>query len=819
MDTKWKNRKSAVSFIIFFLGVSLTLGGIAGLIKDKPSGARLWQFDKLLQNDYQQSVRFQNYMEGQLENFLSMATGGIPNDIWEYDMGILDEYGISYDDYYYNGGFYEGDYGYDDYYGDGGYDEPYEYGDGSYEEVEAYEGGYDRGYYEERWERGRRALTEEERKKIAESYHDKIRGDKNLLYSVSYDGALLYSNSDALDADGGMMAMGEEAGDGKTPDGTELEAYNFFLYFDGEKVKIIKDGRELDVYGDGYYREKNGGAGGSSWYVPGYRNFPVNEKIKKVKVCLAAAKEPVLYSEAAYGNIGSRQLGNTLYWLSYDYQVNRDVRMREIVCLLAGAALLVLAFFIRKSCRKAAEKIAGFQAKIWAECKVLLIFGVLYLAVFATLAVIKNNYGYGIWQELEIAYSYEYEYGAEAVLDLSMEALKSIPPLFWIVLFWVVYFIWNDLKYNKKVWKHGLIAKLYRTFSVKTLEQPLSRKIARRNGIAFAAAIFCGLLTAGAVILEVSGESTWGAGLLSILGIVGFLVVEYLVGAKNMETAKDVEALAVRVGEIRGGNYADIGGEFSGHDLETVMEQLEDIQHGMAKAVDEQMKSERMKVELIANVSHDIKTPLTSIISYVQFLKQEEGLPDHVKDYVMILDEKSQRLKNMVQDVFAVSKAASGELPVHMEELDFGKLLRQTMADMEEQINNSAVTFRTEIPDEPVMITADGQRMYRVFQNLFLNAIQYSLDGSRVYVTLTADGETAQASVKNTSHMELDKNKDFAERFARGDQSRTDGGSGLGLSIAQSFTEACKGEFAWETDADLFVVKVRFQRVGEEDGI
>ena len=129
------------------------------------------------------------------------------------------------------------------------------------------------------------------------------------------------------------------------------------------------------------------------------------------------------------------------------------------------------------------------------------------------------------------------------------------------------------------------------------------------------------------------------------------------------------------------------------------MAQLEDIRHGMATAVDEQMKSERMKVELIANVSHDIKTPLTSIISYVQFLKQEEGLPDHVRDYVTILDEKSQRLKNMVQDVFAVSKAASGELPMHMERLDFGKLLRQTMADMEEQISKSAVSFRTEIPD------------------------------------------------------------------------------------------------------------------------
>lgn len=130
----------------------------------------------------------------------------------------------------------------------------------------------------------------------------------------------------------------------------------------------------------------------------------------------------------------------------------------------------------------------------------------------------------------------------------------------------------------------------------------------------------------------------------------------------------------------------------------------------------------------------------------MELLKQEQGLPDHIRDYVRILDEKSQRLKNMVTDVFAVGKAASGELPMEMEELDFGKLLRQTLAD--------------------------GQRLYRVFQNLFQNAIKYSLQGSRVYVALHTDGSAAVASVKNTSSRELEKGKDFAERFARGDASR-----------------------------------------------
>ncbi len=258
---------------------------------------------------------------------------------------------------------------------------------------------------------------------------------------------------------------------------------------------------------------------------------------------------------------------------------------------------------------------------------------------------------------------------------------------------------------------------------------------------------------------------------------------------------------------------------WEGSGLGKAMENLNDIRNGMNEAVQKQMKSERMKVELVANVSHDIKTPLTSIISYVELLKQEEGLPEHVKEYILILENKSQRLKSMVQDVFEVSKAASGNLPVNLEELDLGKLLRQTIADMGEQIENSSVRLKTEIPENAVMICADGERVYRVFQNLIQNALRYSLEGSRVYVTLREDGRTAIASVKNTSREELPAGMDFTERFTRGDESRSDGGSGLGLSIARSFTEACGGSFKVETIADLFVVTVIFPERREEGGM
>lgn len=220
-----------------------------------------------------------------------------------------------------------------------------------------------------------------------------------------------------------------------------------------------------------------------------------------------------------------------------------------------------------------------------------------------------------------------------------------------------------------------------------------------------------------------------------------------------------------------------------------------------------------MKVELVANVSHDIKTPLTSIVSYIELLKQEEELPDYVKDYVKILEQKADRLKDMVQDVFSVSKAASGQLEVNREQIDFAKLVRQTLADMQEKIEGSRVQLKVELPEQVILIVADGNRMYRVIQNLLDNVLKYSLDGSRAYLTLTGGEKHATLTIKNISNQELNGAIDFTERFVRGDESRTDGGSGLGLSIAKSFTEACGGQFAMKTDADLFTVTIVFERV------
>lgn len=834
--------------MIFFLGVSLTLGNLSGLVRRMPGEISDWTSGRLLEDDYQLSSEFRQHISNCLENFLSVAINGRPAG-WSY-YEARDIYYSGLADYVSSITWSEdsqaAEYtGYADWkYWD---EEDWEDWEDYWDDLEDYGNdpeAWQEWYYNEYGQlvpvplpqdseqEPDKQLTEEQKKEQIEKQKERIarqnqrmtemyflgmKEDKNLLYSIYYDGKLLYSNADLLGADGSAQAP---------------EGYNFLLYFDGEKVRITKDGKEEDIYGDGYYNWGDG-----DWYVPGYRNFPANDEMKKAVICIAAAENPVLYTMGFDSSGGYRELGNALYYMQYDMTSERKLLKRNMAGIAAGLVLLVLSCFCRKGRREVTKKLAAFQGKIWVECKVLLVAVVLLTGLKAYFV---NGSGGAVWREASHAYA---EGGLIAVgeygyADWLLSDIRFLPAGFWLILFWTVYLTVNDLKHNRKVWRQGLIAKCCRTFSAKEMKQPLARRMTRQNGVLLGISVVCGILILAAAAGLVHQADPWGDSdlwviyLLYLLVLICLLLSIYLVGKKNVKAAREVDALAERIGEICSGDYSrkeSAGGsdgqtaeksrkegaaaeqDSAAGGLETAKIQLENIRQGMADAVDEQMKSERMKVELIANVSHDLKTPLTSIISYVQFLKEEEGLPEHVKDYVRILDEKSQRLKNMVQDVFAVSKAASGELPMCMEALDFGKLLRQTLADMDEEIRDSSVTFRTELPEEPVMIVADGQRMYRVFQNLFQNALKYSLDGSRVYVTLKVDGTMAVASVKNTSHMELDEDKNFTERFFRGDKSRTDGGSGLGLSIAQSFTEACGGQFELEFNADLFIVRVSFQ--------
>lgn len=242
---------------------------------------------------------------------------------------------------------------------------------------------------------------------------------------------------------------------------------------------------------------------------------------------------------------------------------------------------------------------------------------------------------------------------------------------------------------------------------------------------------------------------------------------------------------------------------------------FEEINRGFNDSLDEQMRAERMKIALVTNVSHDLKTPLTSIISYVDLMSKEVKAQNftNINDYINILAEKSDRLKHIVSDLFDLAKSTSGNIDMEFERLDMVKLVEQTLADMSDKTEQSRLQLKIKLPGEPVFVMSDGKKLYRVLQNVIDNAIKYSLDGTRVFIELEDTGMKAVITVKNTSAYEMDFSaEEVLGRFIRGDKSRSTEGSGLGLSIAESFTNACGGNFSVHIDGDQFKVLIELQK-------
>lgn len=236
-------------------------------------------------------------------------------------------------------------------------------------------------------------------------------------------------------------------------------------------------------------------------------------------------------------------------------------------------------------------------------------------------------------------------------------------------------------------------------------------------------------------------------------------------------------------------------------------EELKMIQKGFKKAVNEEVKSQRMKTELISNVSHDLKTPLTSIITYIDLLKNENITDEERKSYIDTIDEKSQRLKFLIEDLFEVSKATSGDIKLNLVNIDIVELMRQIEIELNDKISASNLNIRNNFPDNKVILKLDSQKTFRIFENLLINVVNYAMEGSRVYVDIMENETSVEITIKNMSAEEINFNAfDIVERFERGDKSRNSEGSGLGLAIAKSFVEVQGGTFDIEVDGDLFKV-------------
>lgn len=242
---------------------------------------------------------------------------------------------------------------------------------------------------------------------------------------------------------------------------------------------------------------------------------------------------------------------------------------------------------------------------------------------------------------------------------------------------------------------------------------------------------------------------------------------------------------------------------------------INNLGDNMSLEVEERLKSERMKTDLITNVSHDLKTPLTAIINYIELIKKE-NTDLVVKDYVEILDKRSQRLKVLIEDLFEASKVSSNDLELNLEKNDINQLLMQSIVEMDEAIENSQLDFIINVPEEEVYILADGRKTFRVFENLIYNILKYSLEGTRVYIDLMIKENKVNICLKNISKYPLNFDaKEITERFTRGDLSRNIEGSGLGLAIAKGLVEAQGGSLEIDILGDLFIATIEFDLINE----
>lgn len=279
--------------------------------------------------------------------------------------------------------------------------------------------------------------------------------------------------------------------------------------------------------------------------------------------------------------------------------------------------------------------------------------------------------------------------------------------------------------------------------------------------------------------------------------------------------AKEYDSITDGTKELSDGNLTHkIDGNYWFRSNVKLKDSINNIGEGFNKAVDESIKNERMKTELITNVSHDLKTPLTSIINYVGLLKAEGVKGEKAEKYLEVIDNKSQRLKTLTEDLVEASKLNSGAVTFNREKIDIVQLINQSLGEYEEKFDDKKLSVIKNIQEEPVYIMADGRKTWRVFENLYGNIYKYAMEGTRVYVDVRCKGDKVEVTIKNISATPLDLGADeLMERFVRGDKSRTTAGSGLGLSIAKSIVEKQEGSMKVYLDGDLFKVQIIMKRV------
>lgn len=409
-----------------------------------------------------------------------------------------------------------------------------------------------------------------------------------------------------------------------------------------------------------------------------------------------------------------------------------------------------------------------------------------------------------VFESIEYTYDYNYQYNyVRSILDSAFKiaVLFVIGSAFFVQLIWL-YTRVDTLKKLEENMKSSYLWSLGDSIT----DLFINRSIALHSLVMLAAAFFGG----GSLVAFMAGVGGFAVLVLGICMLIGFpamIVFLSRMGYLN-RIMKDTKNMA----EGRLNRDVKVKGKspLAGH-----AENLNHLREGVRTSMHEQAKSERLKTELITNVSHDLRTPLTSIITYTDLLKKPTITDEERQQYIQILDKKSERLKVLIEDLFEVSKMASGNIELHRSRVDLTQLIQQAVGEHKEDLTQSSLDLRMTMPHDPIYAYVDGQKWWRLIDNLIVNVLKYALEGTRVYVTLkrTADGD-AEFTVKNVAKYEISEDaEELFERFKRADASRHTEGSGLGLAIAQSIVDLHGARMSIDVDGDLFKVIVRIPAV------
>ena len=380
-----------------------------------------------------------------------------------------------------------------------------------------------------------------------------------------------------------------------------------------------------------------------------------------------------------------------------------------------------------------------------------------------------------------------------------------------IFALYLIYFMINYMVYNK----NDLFNKLYTSSFIKTLINKHNKKSLNKK---LAYTLFWGLILQCVLLLVLFATFDYNFMLIFIFYI--FITFTFYIFVFKLICNKFdyIEYISKEVESIKNASI-NCELQIKGSDqISLLAKNINNMNEGLTKAVDDAIKSEKMKTELITNVSHDLKTPLTSIINYIDMLKSDNIDDNTKKSYLSILDKKSKRLKILVEEIFEASKLSSGEIEFNIEKTDIKELLIQSVVELEDKIQESRLNFIVDTPDEAVFTMIDGKRTFRAFENLITNVTKYSAPNSRVYIDLLVENNTISIIFKNMSNYRLNLSPDeFLERFKRGDSSRNTEGSGLGLSITQSIVNTQNGTMDLNIDGDLFKVILKFEKYHHND--